>query len=98
MGKGNSYAELYRQTESRGMRTRVGEQWKARGQNQEKSSRPPRHFLWYMYRINEHGSLNLCNRLLNFTAYVINVIFHILSYQLFFLFCSCFNLELGNSR
>lgn len=69
-----------------------------RGQIQEKSSRPPRHSLWYPYCINEHGSLNLSDRLLKFTAYVINVIFHTLSYQLFLLFCSCFNLELGIAR
>lgn len=92
MGKGNSYAERYRQMES----SSVGRQWKA-GQNPEKSSRPPRLPL-VPYCINEHGSLNLCARLLKFTAYVINVIFHTLSYQLFLLFCSCFNLELGIAR
>lgn len=98
MGKGNSYAELYRQTESSGYEdTRGGTVEGTRAESRE-SSRPPKHLLWYMYRINEHGSLNLCNCLLNFTAYVINVIFHILSYQLFFLSCSCFNLELGNAR
>lgn len=62
----------------------VGKQWKAL---------PLVPLLHY-----EPGSLNLCARLLKFTAYVIDVLFHTLSYQLFLLFCSCFNLELGIAR
>lgn len=93
MGKGNSNAEFCSQMESSGYEDLHG----MRRESRESLTGHQDILFLYAYSFNEHVNLNLCNRLLNITADVTNVIFHRLTNCFSFL-CACFNLELGNTR